>query len=661
MKCLSIAIVFLITYLNVSGQNSKDILYQFPDKADLRYLEIDSTSNTIKKLSRGDVNEKKTNQFAQKCAFNKQRLFLSGDIYISWNEMEDYLNQILQLILPDTLKNRTNIHVYPTRFTDLNAFVLPDGSIYFNIGLFEKATNEASVAIILGHEIGHYLMNDSFSDYIKKKKNNNVAMIPNRSKTFKHSLDYAKYSRQQEIISDSIGFLLAKQNHYDLLFGIDNFKRFQDIETERAQKKAPKRVKEIEYGKGRLKSSEIDKLLATYPEQTERIQKLNDQIVADTSGLQKEFIVNEAIFRKLKKNARYEILAIALKNNPKECVKRSFINYLFEPSNPDYLYYLVESLRRLTGINPKLKDNTFLTEDFLAKRFNKDEGILHDVSCLLIDSSKITDIKATELINNDSIEFETYGQAYDYFMNIAIKEDNREAFLSMALAEIDKAKRNQYIEKYLSNSGCWYKEYAEALKKDALYSYLNNDSKNVFIYYFPQYFYYSISDFRKKYNKHVGFIKEISSIPRTKKENVSVYFSDNLSALVPNELMSYYNLIEDCFYNRKNDTIKKFDVEKKKSYSQIDIGVDAFTLSPDNWYFAVEQNIKSVCLYNGTYNNDCSNYFYISCNLTDNESYYDNILQCQKKASTILFKEYLKKNIRIDKQGKRSFTSTSFY
>ncbi len=43
----------------------------------------------------------------------------------------------------------------------LNAFALPDGSIYFHTGLLARMENEAQLATVLGHEIAHFINRDS--------------------------------------------------------------------------------------------------------------------------------------------------------------------------------------------------------------------------------------------------------------------------------------------------------------------------------------------------------------------------------------------------------------------------------------------------------------------------------------------------------------------
>jgi len=660
MKTGNILVFLLLICSSLFGQESKNLLNKFPDKAGLSCADIKVIYNRIL-LSNKNIPEKKIRQYAQSVAFKEQSLYLNGIIYIGWEDMELYLNNILQKILPDSLKDFKSIHVYPARIAEMNAFTFADGSIFFNVALFEKITNEASAAIILGHEVGHFIMNDNINNFLKgKKRPPSLPVDILTENKLKYRMDYAKYSRKQEIMADSIGFILASHNGYNLLYGIDNFKRFEDIQTDITQKKAPARIKE-NTGVGGLTRSEINKLLARYPENEERIKKLYNFITSDSSGQKSNFIISESIFRKLQMQSRFESLAILLESDPRECIKSAFVYYLFNPDNQDFLYYIVESLRRLISIDSKVKDQPFLTEDFLGQTFKKGEGILHDLSRLLLDSLKTSEIRATELSDNKSVKFETYGQAFEYFKSAALRQNNREAYLSLALAEIDTSSRNQYLDKYLSSAECWYKDYAFALKNDTLYDCIKKNTRDIFVFDCPQNFYYVLSDFKKKYESHTGFINAINSIPGSYYNDISVYFSDNTSTVNLSELHRYYNLIEDFQYARKTDTTTKFDVDKMTTYTQIIKGIDAFTLSPENWYFAIEKKIRSVRQYTAMCFEGYSAYIYFSCDLVKNTHLTDIDIQKDKKPSTMLYCKFLKDELRFDKKGNTGFNKFTYY
>jgi len=603
MKYFILIFFISLLYLNAWAQKSRDLLYQFPAKKLSNYnVNADALYNKIIAHHYKEISNKKLKRFAEITAQGKEHFFLTGNVYIGWDKMEQYLNKVLQKILPDSLKGNPDIHVYPARITELNAFAMFDCSLYFNVGLFANITNEASIAIILGHEIGHYLMKDNLYDFVKntkiKRKEIKVKGIDNK---LKFVFEYTKFSRSQEARADSIGYLLAEKAGYDLYYGIDNFKRYQELEKAEEVKKAKSRVNYPAKGKGQLNNADITKLLRTHPENSERIEKLNAFILNDSTGVKQKFIVSESDFRELQEVARFESLNILLNNDLRTCIRNSFVYYLYEPDNEDYLYYLVESLRRYISIDYRVEDHCFLTEDFIGNQFKEDEGILHHLSYLIVDSVKFSQLKPSTLTDTGAIAFEKYGQALTYFANIAEKQNNREAMLSIALMQKDTIIQNQYLKKYLSFNDCWYRDYAMALKNNEVNTIVSKTTKDIILYHRPQYYeikrYGLYRDY--KYETKLGE-KILAKYPEFINERApSSLLSrlDDPAYINMNDVEHYNNLLEASAYIKKNDTITKYNTVKKCSYKVIVKGLDVFSINPENWEFVKKNNIKSLSQY----------------------------------------------------------------
>lgn len=654
MKRFVILLIVLFSLLcSLYGQNSRDFLYTYPDRIDLANMDTTLVDKNFSPHAVADISAKEWRQYSQIVSLSRKELILSGKVYIGWKEMENYLNKVLYLVLPDSLKGVEALHVFPGRMADLNAFIIGDGTIVFNVGLFQNVTNEASVAIILGHELGHFLMGDNLDNYLKvktySKKVDGSARI---EKKLNYSFEYAGYSRRQELMADSIGYLLARKAGYDLQYGVDNFLRYQEIINETARKKAPSR---ITYGVTKYNKVEIQKWLALYPENSERIDFLGQFIDEEPLGSQAGYLVSSLEFNELQVRSAYEVLSVLLETKPRECVKLSFVRHLSDPYNPDYLYYLVESLRRLMVVTPITRNQPFLTEDYLGTAFQKTEGILHDLTYLIQDSVKIAGLPQGELSTQDSIEFETYGEAFRYFGELAKKNNIREAYLSLALSAKDTVQRNLYLEQYLSFDNCWHRDYALALGNNNLYSGMQDNTKDVFIFNQPQYFFYDISDFKKEFPAHENFINEISSIPQFKDYNIAIVHSDDLSTFKFNELQSMNALITGFELQRGSDTSTRFDVNTKTTFVSIDQGVDAFTLSPENWEYANKYDIRSIRSFSAYNFDDYSEYIYYLCDLKSLNSLTDDNIQCRKKASPALYKQFLNQGIKKEKRHKRGF------
>jgi hypothetical protein len=61
-----------------------------------------------------------------------------------------------------------NFHV--VNVADINAFALPGGSIFVNLGTIQAASNEAQLAAVMAHEISHVVLQHSICNYEKEKR-----------------------------------------------------------------------------------------------------------------------------------------------------------------------------------------------------------------------------------------------------------------------------------------------------------------------------------------------------------------------------------------------------------------------------------------------------------------------------------------------------------
>ena len=69
--------------------------------------------------------------------------------------LNDYINQIGNLILAQSKKSPFEFHFSIVNSNAINAFATPGGYIYINKGLINVAENEAELAGVIAHEIGH--------------------------------------------------------------------------------------------------------------------------------------------------------------------------------------------------------------------------------------------------------------------------------------------------------------------------------------------------------------------------------------------------------------------------------------------------------------------------------------------------------------------------
>ena len=87
---------------------------------------------------------------------------VSDQLYSNDN-VTAYLQKVMDRLYPE-FKGKINVQAYDS--TSLNAFALPNGSIYFNIGLLARIENEAQLAAVLAHEAVHFIEKHSFKQRV---------------------------------------------------------------------------------------------------------------------------------------------------------------------------------------------------------------------------------------------------------------------------------------------------------------------------------------------------------------------------------------------------------------------------------------------------------------------------------------------------------------
>ena len=66
-----------------------------------------------------------------------------------------YIDQLGQYLANHSQRKNIRYHFRVVNSDAVNAFALPGGYLYVNIGLIRTAENEAELAGVIGHEIGH--------------------------------------------------------------------------------------------------------------------------------------------------------------------------------------------------------------------------------------------------------------------------------------------------------------------------------------------------------------------------------------------------------------------------------------------------------------------------------------------------------------------------
>lgn len=152
---------------------------------------------------------------------------------------------------------------------EINAFAIPGGHIYVNLGVIQIAEDEGELLGILAHEIGHIVARHGAKQIVKQQWvsitiTSAMAAYPNYyaylAANLFGELGFLKMSRDDEREADRIGFQLMIDAGYDPRYMISMFERLKE------------RYKDD--------PGSLEKLFQTHPPTDERLANLKALLIA---------------------------------------------------------------------------------------------------------------------------------------------------------------------------------------------------------------------------------------------------------------------------------------------------------------------------------------------------------------------------------------------
>jgi predicted Zn-dependent protease len=152
---------------------------------------------------------------------------------------------LASIVAPLTaLPENREIHYHVTIMNSptINAFALPDGTIFISRGMLALADDKSEVAGIIVHEMGHVIARHGVKRelFVEQEKQNTllasaaVADATTKAKTVNDSeLKIAAFSREQEFEADRIGVKLSGEAGYDPYASarfLDVMERYHDLQ-----------------------------------------------------------------------------------------------------------------------------------------------------------------------------------------------------------------------------------------------------------------------------------------------------------------------------------------------------------------------------------------------------------------------------------------------
>lgn len=152
-------------------------------------------------------------------------------------KVDGYLQDVLDALFPDF---KGAVRVKTVSDPDLNAFAMPNGSIYIHLGLLARLENEAQLAAVLAHEGAHFVHRHGYQR-MQNVKNNaafalglgvvssaaGAAIVGALGQLAAASSIYG-FSREHEREADRVGFERMLQKGYDTQQGARVFELLRD-------------------------------------------------------------------------------------------------------------------------------------------------------------------------------------------------------------------------------------------------------------------------------------------------------------------------------------------------------------------------------------------------------------------------------------------------
>ena len=406
---------------------------------------------------------RKTYDFSHSVACGIEGLVTSGQIMHEWPQLETYLNKVMRSVMPEELKKDSIIHAYIIADGAYNAFMTPTGMMFINIGLITALEDEASLASVLAHELGHYYKQHSLKKFIKQEKGDfRVTLLKDASANM--------FSIDNEYQSDSLSMLWMQNAGYSL----------------KGMEKSMKIMMRLSDKRVALSKDKWEFKETTHPSSDKRLLRLQEYLRNNPENDNvKNFLVDESGFNQLKEQCKKEVLSSLLAHYKySACIEKAFKYHLLDPNNTTYIYYLLEGIRRKCYLDYTLWDENFITHRYY-KSIERDNGSKYKEKMSHLFSNiykEVMDISGDEARKikagfywQGEPKFITYEQAFIFFNRIAEAVELDEAILTNALSmSHNKEAMNKLLEKYLSKPNIKYRAYAEAILNNTSFSKLKN-------------------------------------------------------------------------------------------------------------------------------------------------------------------------------------------
>lgn len=414
-------------------------------------------------------NARLTKLYADNVAHGMASRLTNGRVYSNWPEMDDYIQKVIDNVIPKELKEAQNLKAFVYKDGDFNASMHATGIMNINVGTWTYLESESELAALIAHELAHYYCHHSVNTFIKSRNGGFDYGLGGESK----KLIWAE-SQKNELQADSLAYIWLSDSPYAMSGASELLYLLQRLENHRI-----KRMK-----------NRWDFKATSHPLSDDRIALLQ-KVKGEQMGEGLQFIQEQSLFEKLKKAATVEALEIKLRDFEfRTGIEMAFKQHILDSESKVYIYYLMENIRRLC-----YQDNDYWTKDFIIdgyyeEKVNETQDNKVDIKRHLFEQfdphvmsmapSELRRIQGRFYWEGD-MKFRTYEEAFMFFYQVGEMMDCEECYFSEALSQVsDSTARKTALEKYLATPSPMYAEEARMMLDETVFVSLDKKKLTVF-------------------------------------------------------------------------------------------------------------------------------------------------------------------------------------